>query len=87
MLEEEGIPNSRLFVYVLITKDLDDDLERIYALRKLKGVTIYGMPYVDNRIGEVPEKWQKAMAQKYIYSGQCRKIDWDEWCETHKFYL
>lgn len=87
MLEEAGIPNSRLFVYVLITKDLDDDLERIYALRKLKGVTIYGMPYVDNRIGEVPEKWQKAMAQKYIYSGQWRKIDWDEWCETHKFYL
>ena len=87
LLEDAGIPNSRLFVYVLITKDLDDDLERIYALRKLKGVTIYGMPYVDNRIGEVPEKWQKAMAQKYIYSGQWRKIDWDEWCETHKFYL
>ena len=87
LLEDAGIPNSRLFVYVLITKDLDDDLERIYALRKLKGVTIYGMPYVDNRIGEVPEKWQKAMAQKYIYSGQWRTIDWDEWCETHKFYL
>ena len=87
LLEDAGIPNSRLFVYVLITKDLDDDLERIYALRKLKGVTIYGMPYVDNRIGEVPEKWQKSMAQKYIYSGQWRKIDWDEWCETHKFYL
>lgn len=87
LLEDAGIPNSRLFVYVLITKDLDDDLERIYALRKLKGVTIYGMPYVDNRIGEVPTKWQKAMAQKYIYSGQWRKMNWDEWCETHKFYL
>jgi len=27
------------------------------------------------------------MAQKYIYSGQWRKIDWAEWKEDHKFYF
>lgn len=87
LLENEGIPNSRLFVYVLITKDLQDDLQRIYAMRKLKSVTIYGMPYKDMRIGEMPERWQNVMAQKYIYSGQWRKTDWEEWSKNHSFYM
>ena len=87
LLEKYGIPNSRLFVYVLLTKDIDDDLERIYALRKLKSVTIYGMPYKDMRIGEMPDQWQSIMATKYIYSGQWRKIDWYDWVETHKDYF
>lgn len=87
LLNERGIKNSKLFVYVLITKDLDDNLERIYALRKLQSATIYGMPYKDMRIGEMPDKWQNIMAQKYIYSGQWRKIDWSEWVETHQQYF
>ena len=87
LLEEAGIPNSKLFVYVLLTKDLEDNLERIYALRKLKAVTIYGMPYKDMRIGVMPDRWQNVMAQKYISSGQWRKIDWHEWVETHKSYF
>ena len=87
MLSERGVPNSRLFFYVLITKDLRNNLERIYALRKLGNVTIYGMPYKDQRIGEMPDYWQNIMAQKYIYSGQWRKYDWEEWVETHQSYF
>ena len=87
LLEKYGVPGSKLFVYVLLTKDIDDDLERIYALRKVKGVSIYGMPYVDARNGEVPSRWQKIMANNYIYSGQWRKIDWPEWVETHQGYF
>ncbi len=84
LLCEKGIPTSKLFIYILLKKDLNDNLQRIYAMRKLKSVTIYGMPYKDMRIGEMPEHWQNVMAQKYIYSGQWRTIDWDDWCETHK---
>ena len=87
LLEERGIPNSKLFAYVLLTKDLEDNLKRIYAMRKLKSVTIYGMPYKDMRIGEMPHQWQTIMATKYIYSGQWRKVDWEEWCESHKGYF
>ena len=87
LLEERGIPNSKLFIYVLLTKNRDDDLERIYALRKLKSATIYGMPYKDMRIGEMPSHWQNVMAQKYIYSGQWRKIDWDDWVKDHQGYF
>lgn len=87
LLSERGVPNSRLFVYCLLTDDLQDDLNRIYAMRKLKSVTIYGMPYKDMRKGIMPKEWQNVMAQKYIYSGQWRKIDWEEWVKSHKFYF
>ena len=87
LLNERGIPTSRLFFYCLITDDLEDDLYRIYAMRKLKTATIYGMPYKDMRKGIMPKRWQNVMAQKYIYPGQWRKIDWDEWKNTHEFYF
>lgn len=87
LLGERGIPHSRLFVYVLITEDLEDDLIRIYAMRDLGNITIYGMPYKDMRKGIMPKQWQNVMAQKYIYSGQWRKIDWQDWVDTHSFYL
>lgn len=76
LLAERGVPHSKLFIYCLLTDDLQDDLERIYAMRKLKTATLYGMPYKDQRKGIMPKKWQNVMAQKYIYSGQWRKIDW-----------
>lgn len=87
LLAERGIPNSKLFIYCLLTDDLDDDLQRIYAMRKLKSATIYGMPYKDQRKGIMPKRWQNVMAQKYIYSGQWRKIDWTEWKKDHEFYF
>lgn len=87
LLNDHGIPNSKLFIYILLTKNLSDDLERIYAMRELKTVTIYGMPYRDMRRGEIPDRWQMVMAQKYIYSGQWRKTDWEEWKKTHNFYF
>lgn len=86
-LANHGVPNSKLFVYLLITDDEQDALNRLYAMRKLKGISVYGMPYKDMRKGIMPKKWQNVMAQKYIYSGQWRTIDWDEWKSTHKFYL
>lgn len=87
LLAERGIPHSKLFFYVLITDNLEDDLHRIYAMRKLKSATIYGMPYKDQRKGIMPKHWQNVMAQKYIYSGQWRKINWHEWCQAHPFYI
>ena len=86
-LANHGVPNTKLFVYLLITDDEQDALHRLYAMRKLKGISVYGMPYKDMRKGIIPKKWQNVMAQKYIYSGQWRTIDWDEWKTTHKFCL
>lgn len=87
LFKERGIPNSKLFIYILITENLDDDLQRIYSMRKLKSVTLYGMPYKDLRKRIMPKQWQTIMAQKYIYSGQWRTTDWNQWKEEHKYYF
>ncbi len=87
LLAERGISNSKLFFYCLLTDDLEENLTRIYAMRKLKSCTLYGMPYKDMRKGIMPKRWQNIMAQKYIYSGQWRKVDWPQWKKDHEFYF
>lgn len=84
-LSKYGVNSSKLFVYLLIKDDERDALERLYAMRGIKGISVYGMPYKDMRKGIMPKRWQNVMAQKYIYSGQWRKIDWDEWVSTHEW--
>lgn len=87
LLKENGLSASKVFVYCLLTKDKDDDLERIYAMRECGGISLYGMPEKNPTQNLMPERWQNVMAQKYIYSGQWRKTDWYEWKETHRGYF
>ena len=87
LLCKRGVKPYRIFVYCLITKDLEDDVARIDALRQLGGITLYGMPERNPSLGIMPDRWQKVMAQKYIYSGQWRKITWAEWTKTHGYCL
>ena len=87
LLGERGIPASKIFVYCLITKDMDDDVYRIESLRECGNITLYGMPEKNPSLGIMPERWQNVMAQKYIYSGQWRRIDWLDWVKDHKYYF
>ena len=85
-LSERGVKTSKLFLYCLITKDMKDDVERIYAIRDIcPNATIYAQAEVNPTLGIMPDNWQKMMAQKYVYSGQWRKINWDEWVKTHSY--
>ena len=87
LLQERRVSPSKIFVYCLITKDEQDCVERIDAMRECGNITLYGMPEKNPTLGIMPDKWQMSMANKYIYSGQWRKIGWSEWKETHRFYL
>lgn len=87
LLNECGIKASKIFIYCLITDDIDDDLTRIYAMRKAGAVTLYGMPEKNPKQGIMPNKWQRVMAQKYIYSGQWRKENWEDWVNSHPQYI
>lgn len=83
-LKTHGVKPSKVFVYCLITNDINDDLERIYALRDLGPVTVYGMPERNPSLGIYPEKWQDRMAKEWIYGGKWRKVDWETWWAEHK---
>ena len=79
-----GVKPSKVFVYCLITKDIDDDLSRIYAMRELGPITLYGMPERNPSQGIYPEKWQDRMAREWIYGGKWRKVDWEGWWNEHR---
>ena len=87
LLCKRGVKPYKIFVYCLITKDMDDDVARIDALRQLGGITLYGQAERNPALGIMPERWQNVMAQKYIYSGQWRKFTWIDWVKTHGYYL
>lgn len=85
MLTARGVKGSKIFIYCLITKNKEDDLKRIYSLRNCKNITLYGQAEQNPTKGILPERWQKVMAQKYIYSGIWRKQNWDEYINDRGF--
>jgi len=78
-LKYRGIPAHRIFVYMLITHDIQDAVERVKRLRVLKNITLYAQPERSNARNKTPNREQLTFAQRYIYSGVYRKKDWDEW--------
>ena len=81
LLSERGVKPSKIFIYCLITKDIDDVLNRVYAMRELGAVTLYGMPERNPSLGIMPDKWQLRMANRWIYSGKYRTVNWSEWAK------
>lgn len=61
LLGRNGIPPSKIFVYMLIT-DVNDALSRARALKKL-GVKPFGQPYRDFATNTPPSEAQKNLAR------------------------
>lgn len=79
----EVIP-SRLFIYLLVTKDIEDAARRVEALKRLGPVTIYAQAEYNPRQGIMPNDLQKEFARRYIYGGSYRKESWEQYLERHK---
>ena len=62
LLHQNGIPYSKMFFYVLIGKDTDDALRRIYQLRAL-GCKPFAQPYRDFSGKSQPTVEQKRIAR------------------------
>ena len=87
LLTERGIKASSVFVYCLLTDDQADDLFRVYSLRELGSITLYGMPEKNPAQGIMPLHWQERMAHNYIKMGCWRKQDWEDWVKDHGGYF
>lgn len=79
LLSDRGVKPYRIFVYVLVREDIGDASCRVEALKKFKGINLYGMPERNERLGIVPNQMQKFFARRYLYSGTYRKETWDEY--------
>ncbi|MDE5792929.1 MAG: radical SAM protein [Oscillospiraceae bacterium] len=81
LLIKHGVKPYRLFIYLLVTNDLENASYRVEQLKKLGGITIYAQAERNERLGIVPNKSQLEFAQRYVYSGIFRKQTWQEYCQ------
>ena len=80
LLQGQGVRPYRVFIYLLVTADLQDAAERVEALKKYKGINLYAQPERNERLGVIPNKMQLEFAQRYIYGGCYRTETWEEYC-------
>ena len=81
MLLKYGVKPYKVFIYVLVAKDIQDASERVEALKKYSNINIYAQAERNERIGIMPNKEQLEFQQRYIYSGRYRTETWNEYCK------
>lgn len=79
LLGKYGVKPYRIFVYILVTKDLDDASKRVEALKKLHGINLYAQAERNEQMGISPNRDQLDFAQRYVYSGAYRAETWEEY--------
>ena len=66
LLKENGVKPYRVFIYLLVTEELQDASERVEALKRYKGINLYAQPERNERLGVIPNKMQLEFAQRCI---------------------
>lgn len=84
-LEQHGVKSYRIFIYILVTKDIQDAAGRVEALKSYKGINLYAQAERNERLGILPNAAQMEFQQRYVYSGNYRKETWDEYCLRKHF--
>ena len=81
LLGKYGIKPYRMFIYLLVTEDIDNAEYRVEQLKRLRGITIYAQAErkLDGK-GE-PNALQKEFCQRYIYSGKFRSVSWSNYAK------
>ena len=87
LLERRGIKPSRLFVYLLVTKDLENADYRVQSLKKLNGINIYAQAERNGQRGIIPDAAQNEFVHRYIYGRSYKKETWPEYCKRHGYEI
>lgn len=85
LLMKRGVKPYRIFIYLLVTADIEDASERIEALKGYKAINIYAQAERNERLGIMPNVAQLEFQQRYVYSGCYRLETWREYCQRRKF--
>jgi hypothetical protein len=81
LLLERGVKPYRLFVYLLVTKDLQDADYRVQSLKGLKNINLYAQAERNGAKGIIPNAAQLKFAQRYVYSRRYKQETWAEYCQ------
>lgn len=85
LLGRHGVKPYRLFIYLLVTKDIEDAAYRVEQLKGLKGVNLYAQPERNEAKGITPNRAQKEFANRYIYGHLYRTETWKEYLEKRPY--
>lgn len=83
LLERYGKKPYNLFVYLLVTSDIQDAAYRVERLKQLKGISIYAQPERNEKKGIIPNILQKEFAHRYIYGRCYLNESWPEYLARH----
>ncbi len=84
LLGSYGIRPYKIFIYLLVTKDIQDAADRVETLKGYTGINLYAQAERNERLGIVPDKMQLEFTQRYVYGGCYRKETWKEYCQRKK---
>lgn len=85
LLAEHGIKPYRLFIYLLVTKDIDNAASRVESLKELDGISLYAQAERNEAKDIIPNRAQLEFAQRYIYGKCYRKETWRGYCQRWGF--
>lgn len=77
LLGDHGVKPYRIFIYLLVTDDIQDAADRIEALRDYKAINLYAQAERNERLGIIPNKMQLEFQQRYVYGGCWRNETWE----------
>ena len=80
LFKKHKVPLSKVFVYVLVQKDLEDADKRVQALHKLcPSFNIYAQAERNDLLGIKPNAMQQHFAQRYVYGRLYKRENWEEY--------
>lgn len=85
LLGKHGVRPYRIFIYLLVTKDIQDAADRVEALKGYKGINLYAQAERNERIGIMPNTAQLEFQQRYMYGGCYRSETWEQYCRRREF--
>jgi hypothetical protein len=85
LLLERGVKHYRIFVYLLVTKDLENADYRVQRLNKLHSISIYAQAEQNPARGITPNAAQNEFVHRYIYGRSYKKETWPEYCHRINF--
>ena len=85
LLGKHGVKPYRIFIYMLVTNDINDASNRVEALKIYKGINLYAQAERNERLGIMPNEMQLEFQQRYMYGGCYRAETWREYCKRKGF--
>lgn len=80
-----GVKPYRIFIYLLVTADVEDTAQRVESLKGYKAINLYAQAERNERLGIMPNKAQLEFQQRYVYGGCYRTETWLEYCQRKGF--